>query len=1066
LNWRGRRKTWFQGWNACGEVVLNRLIDAAFDRSRTVCLLFVIVMALGTVAYINIPKEAEPDIPIPIVYVSMTLDGIAPEDAERLLLRPMEQELQSIEGLDEMRSKAQEGFASVILEFDAGFDPDRALDDVREGVDIAKAELPTDAEEPRVQEVNVALFPVLTLSLSGSVPERQLLGLARELRDRIEGVPGVLEADIGGDREELLEVAVDDRVMQTYGLSYASLFERFRNNDLLVPAGALDTRAGRSNVKLPGVVETPEDVASIPVKADGDRVVTFDDVAAIRPTFKDPREFARVAGQPAVTIEVSKRVGANIIATVDAVRDVVDAARPQWGDSVQVAYLLDRADQVRVMLRDLQNNVLAAIVLVMIVVIAVLGWRPALLVGLSIPGSFLAGILAIHALGYTMNIVVLFSLILVTGLLVDGAIVVVELAERKRGEGWAATTAYAYGARRMAWPITTGTLTTLSVFLPLLVWPGIVGEFMKYMPITVLLTMAASLAMALVFMPVVGGLIARRNAGEGELRHNLVVAENGDLDSLTGPIAGYARALGSALRRPWLVLVVAVAAVLASYLVYAQYGRGVEFFPEVEPERLQVRVLARGDLSIEEKDQLVREVEQRLLDLADVRHVYARTLADARQGGGGSDLPADTVGVIQLELLDWSQRRPAAAIMADIRGMTDALPGIRVAVRQPQNGPGQGKPIQIRVSASDNAVLEPAVERLRGVMRDLGGFVDVQDNRALPGIDWEVRVDREKAARFGADVQLVGNAVQLATNGVLVGEYRPDYADDDVDIRVRFPREERSLASLKALRVPSQAGQVPIRNFVSLEPAPRTGTIERVDGRRTLTVEADVADGLLVDTQLQQLKAAVESADMPEGVSLRFSGEDEERREAQSFLSGAFMVALGLMALVLVTQFNSIYQAVVVMAAIAFATAGVLLGLLLTQRPFGVVMSGVGLIALAGIVVNNNIVLIDTYNGLRRGGMAAREAILRTAAQRLRPVLLTSVTTILGLMPMVLKLNVDIIGRQIQYNAPSTQWWAQLASTIAGGLAFATVLTLVLTPCLLLIGERVAARRRGGYWPG
>jgi multidrug efflux pump len=1040
---------------------MNRLINAAFDRTRTVTLLFLIVLGMGTAAYINIPKEAEPDIPIPMVYVSMTLDGISPEDAERLLLEPMEQELESIEGLAEMRATASEGFASVILEFGAGFDADRALDDVRERVDIAKSELPTDADEPRVEEVNVALFPVLTLALSGSVPERQLVNVARDLSGRIEGLPGVLEADIGGDREELLEVAVDNRVMQTYDISYSQLFERFRNNNLLVPAGALDTGAGRLNVKVPGVVETPADVASIPIKTDGDRVVTFDDIASIRPTFKDPDEFARVGGQPAVTIEVSKRVGANIIRTVDAVRGVVDKARGEWGGGIRVAYLLDKSQDIQRMLRDLQNNVLTAIVLVMVVVVAALGWRPALLVGLAIPGSFLAGILAIHAMGYTMNIVVLFSLILVTGMLVDGAIVVVELAERKLTEGWSPGAAYAFGARRMAWPITTGTATTLCVFLPLLVWPGVVGEFMKYLPITVLVTLGASLAMALVFIPVVGGVIARRGGVSPSQRRNLEAAETGDLTALTGASGTYVRGLATALRAPWLVFAVIMAVVAGSYAAYYGYGRGVEFFPEVEPERAQVRVLARGDLSVREKDSLVRAVEKRLLGFDGVRHVYARTLANARQGGGGQDLPEDTIGVIQLELQPWSERRPAAAIMADVREATHSLPGIRVAVRQPQNGPGQGKPVQIRVSASDNAMLEPAVERLRGLMDRVGGFVDVQDNRALPGVEWQVRVDRAKAARFGADVQLVGNAVQLVTNGILIGEYRPDYADEEVDIRVRFPLAQRSLATLGELRVPSEGGQVPIRNFVSLEPAPRTGTIERVDGERTLTVEADVADGALVDDKLTELRGAIATAELPKGVSLAFTGEDEERREAQSFLASAFLVALLLMALILVTQFNRLYQAVLVMAAIAFASAGVLLGLLVTQRPFGVVMGGVGMIALAGIVVNNNIVLIDTYNVLRRGGMEAREAILRTGAQRLRPVLLTSVTTVLGLMPMVLKLNVDIIGRNIEYNAPSTQWWAQLSSTIAGGLAFATVLTLVLTPCLLMIGERWAARRGG-----
>ncbi|WP_041382564.1 efflux RND transporter permease subunit [Spiribacter curvatus] len=1045
---------------------MRTLIDAALSRSRSVTLVLLLILIMGAVAYQAIPKEAEPDVNIPVIYVSMAYQGISPEDAERLLVRPMERELSSIEGLDEIKGTATEGFASVLLEFDAGFDADQALDDVREGVDIARSELPQGAEEPRVNEVNVALFPVLTVALSGAVPERTLIDAAERLQDEVESLPGVLEADIGGNREELLEVTVDDRVMQTYDVSYADLFNLVDRNNRLIAAGALDTGAGRLSVKVPGVIEDMDDVRSLPVKVADDRVVTFGDVADVRRTFKDADEFARVNGQAAVTLEVSKRVGANIIEVNDQVRRIVEASRAEWPSSMEVTYLQDRSDDIRTMLRDLQNNVLTAVVLVMIVVVAAMGWRPALLVGLAIPGSFLAGTLAIHAMGYTMNIVVLFSLILVVGMLVDAAIVVVELAERRLTEGWSALEAYRYGARRMSWPIVAATITTLSVFVPLLFWGGVVGQFMKYLPITVIVTLTASLAMALVFIPVLGSRFGRREATQGSHHRRVRIAEDGDLNTLDGFSGAYLRMLRGALNMPGTVLVVILAVVVSTYIAYARFGVGVEFFPSTEPDYARVQVQARGDLSIREKDELVRAVESRLSGFDEVDFAYARTFADPTRTGGQS-LARDAIGVVQLDFVDWTQRRPAAVIIKDIRAALADIPGIRIQIAEQTQGPGQAKPVELQVSGQPDR-LATGVEALRTRMSQLGGFADVEDNRPLPGIEWALRVDREQAARYGADVQLVGNAVQLVTNGVLIADYRPDNADDELDIRVRYPVADRSLESLGQLRVPTRHGQVPVSHFVDFEPSPKTGTLERINGQRVLTVNADVAAGRLVDERVQALRGSIADEPLPEGVSVRFKGEDEDQREAQSFLSVAFGVAVALMCIILLTQFNSVYQTVLVLSAIVLSTAGVLLGLMITQRPFGIVMGGVGMIALAGIVVNNNIVLIDTYNALRAQGQPVAEAIQRTAAQRLRPVLLTSVTTVLGLMPMVLKLNVDLLGRSIEFNAPSTQWWAQLSATIAGGLTFATLLTLVLTPCLLMLGHnthQALARRKTGGTP-
>ncbi len=1048
---------------------MNALIDAAFDRSRTVLLLLVFLVIAGALAYRAIPKESEPDVPIPIVYVSMNHDGISPSDAERLLVRPMEKRLQTITGVKKMSGTASEGHASVLLEFDAGFDGDQAIADVREQVDVAKSELPDATDEPSVNEVNVSLFPVLNVSLSGPLPERALGTIARQLKDRLEALPGVLEADIAGEREEVLEIVVDPVVMETYEVDFGELIALVSNNNLLVAAGAIDTGAGRMVLKVPGVIEDLEDVLRLPVKVSGDDVVRFGDVADIRRTYKDPAGFARLDGQPTLVLEISKRLGANIIETIEDVRATIEALRPALPANLQIGFMQDKSEETRTMLADLQNNVVSGVVLVMIVVMAALGVRSAILVGFAIPGSFLTGILVIWAMGNTMNVVVLFSLILVVGMLVDGAIIVTELADRNMDEGAAPVDAWARAAKRMAWPVIASTFTTLAVFFPLLFWPGLIGQFMRYMPITVIACLLASLAMALVFVPVIGAKLSR-----GASLGRAAFSEDSDvqgldratiLDATSGAKRRYLGTLDRLLARPKLTLLAALAFTVGSYLAYSQLGRGVEFFPSTEPPSMAITVAARGDLSIYEQDRILRNVEARLLDRPEVEAVYTRTGGGGGFGGGA----ADQIGTVTLELADWSVRRPAARITEELRAELADIAGVRIEFAANEGGPdGGSKPVNLEVSvdpalagvtgAALDTRLEDSVAALRAAMARVGGFVDVTDNRPLPGIEWRLEVDREEAARYGADVALVGQAIQLVTTGIRLAGYRPDDATDEIDIRVRYPLAYRHLDSIGEIRVPTRNGMVPVTNFVDMAPAARTGTIERVDGDRTITVAADVADGEVADTLLSRLRDEIASNPLPDGAEVAFAGEAEEQAETMNFLMLAFASAIFLMTMILVTQFNSLYQAALVLSAILFSTSGVLIGLMVTGQTFGIVMVGIGIIALAGIVVNNNIVLIDTWNGFRARGANPVEASLLTGSVRARPVLLTAITTVLGLMPMVLSMNIDFFHRSITFGAPSTQWWTQLASAIAGGLAFTTVLTLFLTPCLLVLGVRSRAR--------
>ncbi|MDH3953724.1 MAG: efflux RND transporter permease subunit, partial [Gammaproteobacteria bacterium] len=529
-----------------------QIIETAMSRSRTVLLSLAVVLLAGVIAYMTIPKEAEPDIEIPMIYVHITHDGISPEDGERLLVRPMEQELRTIEGIKEMTANAYEGGANVLIEFDAGIGTDKALADVREKVDMAKAKLPNETDEPTVNEVKMSRFdPMLVLNLAGNVPERTLFTIARDLEEELEGLAGVLEVNLVGVREELMEVIVDPLAMESYGLDQAQIINFVTLNNRLVAAGALQSDEGRFPVKVPGVFESPGDVLDMPIKAVGDRVVHFRDIAQVRRTYKDAESYARLNGKPAVAIEVVQRARANVIETIEEIKALIAEEQAYWPAEIEVIVSRDKSKDVNDMLTELQNSVLAAVLLVFIVIIGILGIRTALLVGVAIPGSFLMGILLIGSFGITINMMVLFALIMAVGMLVDGAIVVTEMADRRMAEGESRFDAYSRAAIRMSWPIIASTCTTLAAFVPLALWPGTSGEFMKYLPITLIAVLAASLIMALIFVPTLGSIFGRTGATTAEMKRNLAAAETGDLDSITGFTGRYIRLLRSTLKRPW-----------------------------------------------------------------------------------------------------------------------------------------------------------------------------------------------------------------------------------------------------------------------------------------------------------------------------------------------------------------------------------------------------------------------------------------------------------------------------------------------------------------------------------
>ncbi|SEP11011.1 efflux RND transporter permease subunit [Aquisalimonas asiatica] len=1013
------------------------MLAAAFSRVRTVMLLLVLIALAGAYSYVTVPKEAAPEIDIPFFVVNLSYPGISAEDSARLLVEPMERRLQSIAGLRRMNAQAGEGFATITLEFDPGFDQQSALQSVRDETDNATPDLPDGADTPSVREVDMSLFPILTVALSGEVPERELIRVARELEDRLETLTGVLEADLSGDREDLLEIIIDPLAMQSHGISAQEVSQAVRDNNQLIAAGAFDTGSGRIGVSIPGTIQSVADVLVMPVQVTDTAVVRVQDVADVRQTFQDAVSYARIEGQPTIGLDISKTSGANIIHTVDAIKATVDAMRDDWPEGIRVDYLQNQAEDIEGLLGDLENNVIAAMLLVMLTIILALGLRASLLVAIAIPGSFLAGILAINLIGFTLNIVVLFGLILVIGMLVDGAIVVVELAERYREEGRSRRDAFLAASQRMAWPLIASTATTLAVFIPLLFWPGVAGQFMRYLPATVIVTLTASLLMALVFVPIIGSLFPGG-------RSPLAAAPT----PTPQPPGLYDRCLRHLIARPGLAVGLGLLVLVSAFASYGALGKGVSFFPAVEPERAQIQIRADGNLSVQETDRLVRLVEDRVLGKPGVDRVYARTIGSV-EARLGANLDPDVIGTLQVDFTDWRTRDPAAVILDRIRAATDAIPGLGVQIEEQQSGPGAARPVQIELSSPDRRQLPEASARLQALMASQGTFVDIASDVPVPQPEVRLQVDREQAARYGVDIATLGNTVQMLTNGLLLGSYLPDFAADEVDIRLRYPAEDRTFARLADLRVSTPNGMMPIANFVELKASPAPSVINRVDGRNVQTVSAGIAPGTTVNAELATLSEAIDASGLADAVDIRFAGEVEDQQEAVNFLVIAFVVAIFMMFLVLLTQLNSFFQGLLVLSAIVFSLAGVFLGLLIRQEPFSIVMSGIGIMALAGIVVNNNIVLIDAYNEHRRNGLTPDAAALRAGTERLRPVVLTAVTTIIGLLPMVFGMTIDFFARDLFFGAPSGQFWIQLATAIVGGLAVATFITALLTPALL-----------------
>ncbi len=1033
-----------------------KYIDAAVSRSRTTLTSFAAIMLTGFACYLAIPVELNPDVQVPIIVTTVIHEGISPEDAEKLLSRPVEVELKALDGITEFTSYSRENGATIVAEFDIDLDSQDALSELREAIDRAKVWFPPDTEEPIIEEVSASGTTAVNVVVTGEgATERALLRVAEELQSRIEILPQVLAAEMVGNREELMEAIIDPNKLETYGFPSTIIGQTVLGNNRLIPAGQVDTGSGSFSVKVPGLIETPDDLFDLPLVANDLGVLTVGDIATVRRTFKDATRYSYANGRPSISLNVSKRKGANLVETMAAIDAVVEEVRPQVPPAVQIGYINNIAPIVIEQNMGLQGNMATAMALVLIVVIAVVGVRSGLLVTLAVPFSFFFAFIIITLMGFTYNFMVIFGLLLGLGMLIDGAIVLVEYADRKMAEGMTSHEAYRAAVQRMFWPIVASTATTLAAFLPIMFWPGVAGEFMSYLPITVFAVLIGSLLYALLFAPTIGSLIGRSSDAD---RKYLRALEEGDPEQAGAITAAYAKLLGLAVRFPGTVFLLSVTTLSGIVSAYLAFGRGVEFFTEVEPSRTIVEVFARGNYSPAELRDIMLEVEERLREVGHFKGIVT-------QSGSGSQSGSDRIGSIYVEMTDRRDRDINGMELEDLyRQAITGLPGARAEVVAIEGGPPVGKQIQLELSGERLDLLFEEARRIRGFMEQgMTGLIDVDDTTPIPGIEWEIGVDRAQAAIMGASMAEIGAAIQMMTNGVLMGFYRPDDSEDELDIRLRYPREYRGIDQIGSIRIATANGPVPVSSFITREAKPKVSSIQRVNGERVVYVRANPATGIVADNKVQELRAWLRDNPPAPGVDYQFRGANEEQAESAAFLTQAFSLAMALMAILLITQFNSFYQSALILSSILLSTSGVLLGLLITGQTFSVILTGIGIVALAGIIVNNNIVLIDTFNVLRRehSEWSLREVIVHTGVQRLRPVFLTTFTTGFGLLPLAMHVSVDLIGAEVEVGGPITSQWVALASAIVFGLSFATILTLIVTPAMLALPDSLRRMRDG-----
>ena len=1027
------------------------MIEKLLNLRKLILTFLFFFVVFGFYKYISLPKESDPDISLPVIYISVSHEGISPYDSERLLIKPFEKELKNIEGVKKISSTSYLGGGNIVLEFDAGFNSNKALSDTRVKIDLTKSKLPDETDEPKATEVNLSRFPVLAIAISGKVEDRIIQKYAEYLRKKIESFSEVLEVSTLGDSEREVKIIVDPKVVENYGLTDKDVLSSISRSNLMIPAGTLTNEKGSFNLKIPSLIENRNDLLNIPIKSNKDSVVKLSDVAEVRDSFKDKIGYARNNGDNAIILEVSKRTGENIIYTINKIKNLINYESENIPEFINLEIFQDESEKIKNQVKDLENNVILATLIVLVIIVLFMGWKSALLVSISIPSSFLLSMIILSFFNVTINVVVLFALILSVGILIDGAIIVVEYANRRASEGINKKKVFSLSAQKMLIPVLASTLTTLAAFFPLVFWPGVAGEFMFFLPVTLLAVLSSSLLMALIFIPTIGGIFGNDKAISKQSLKNLNLLESGDLKKVKGLQKKYINLIEYSLDNPKKLITLTFVFLIFIQLLYFRYGKGIEYFPPIEPDYAEIVIHARGNFSPTEKDLIVKKVENEIIKNNYISNAYSRSGEVKGQKRSDSE---DVVGSIKIELIDWKSRPKAKDILRDLKNQTDKFPGIYIEFIEKKDGPPKDRDIEIYIVNNDLNFLSKDTLNLFNFIKEQTWIKNIDSDINNPGIEWELEIDREQADKHGVDIQTIGDAIQMLTHGLKVTEFMPSDSDEEIDIVVKYEKKFRTLDELDEILIEGKNGAVSLSLLVKRIPKKKIGKVSRYQTLNSKTIKFDVIEGIISNNKVKEIENWLKKNSKSFKSKVIFSGQEEDQKEAKDFLIKAFFISLFLITIILIATFNSFYYCFIILSAVVFSTIGVMIGLLVSSKPFGIVMSGIGIIALAGIVVNNNIVLLDTYKFLRTKGENVREAIIRTGAQRLRPVLLTTLTTFFGLIPMAIGLNINFLDAEINFGSPSSQWWIQLSNAMVFGVMFSFILTLIITPCLIYIGEK------------
>ncbi|MEX0912838.1 MAG: efflux RND transporter permease subunit [Gemmatimonadota bacterium] len=1081
-----------------------------------------IILVLGVISYGAVPKEANPEITIPIIAVSTMYPGVSPGDMETLVTRVIEEELNDISDLRTLSSTSVEGYSSITAEFSTGTDMNEALQKVRERVDLARPELPADANDPMIMEFVLSEFPIMQVNISGDYSLVQLKEVATDLQERLEQVPSILEVNLSGGLEREVKVEVDLPRLQYYDIGFTDVVNAISSENLTIPGGSIDVGHQTYLVRVDGEFTDTRVIEDVVITTRDDLPIYVRDVASIDFGFQERTSFARLDGSPVVTLDVVKRSGENIIETAEAVKSVIAQSEPTFPPSTVVKITADTSEDIGMMVSSLENNIISGLILVLAVLLFFLGARNASLVAMSIPLSMLLSFIVMNLIGISMNMVVLFSLILALGMLVDNAIVVVENIYRFKENGHDNVSAARYATAEVAMPIIASTLTTLAAFTPLMFWPDIVGEFMGYLPLTLIITLSSSLFVALIIVPVLAAifmrlegepsrpmtLTARRTViGAGAVAligiaianpltavllaltavgiialHRFVftrlaaVVQNQVLPDV---IESYERRLRWALDHRFVIISGAAAAFVLTIILFGRFSAGVEFFPEsIPPRTIYAQIDVPSGTRATFTDEVAQEVERRLADVEGMTDASS-IVATVRQSGGGNMFSGGGgPGSVAITFLPFQERESDVfeTIERLQQSIGEGLAGVEVTVTMPQNGPPSGPSVSVEISGDDPAVLRSLGDEVVAILRNspvAARLEGLESDMTTGRPELVVQVDRERAALYGLSTGQVGSVIRSAIQGTEAATYRA--GEEEFDIIVRLAEEyRRDLNALGDITIPHEGRQIPLLSVASWRTEEGSASVIRQDMKRVVTVSSDVRAGensnaVLADVQAQ-LGSFAEA--LPAGYTLDYTGQQEEQTDAQEFLIGAFLAAMMLIAFILISQFNSVVKPFIILSSVIMSSVGVLVGLLVFRMPFGIIMTGVGMISLAGVVVNNAIVLIDYVDILReRDGLTRREALVEAGRTRFRPVVLTAITTVLGLVPLAIGFNFDFLGLytalspDLFWGGEQAAWWGGMAIAVIVGLSFATVLTLVLVPVLYSLVDDISAFFNRHYVP-